>query len=143
MANFEQNIPDRCRNCQMVQNTLAHIEQHEEAKEVLTEHAMSDTPELLSERILDTLIDHDIDIDPDDADLGAKMRQGIGQALDELDEHMEEIERFGNELVLGCRGLLKLRASSDNVTYTVAVCRSPHAPMGENIEPTIVKRASS
>lgn len=53
------------------------------------------------------------------------IRQRVGKDLEEIDKEVAEIREDMDSNALSCSGILKMRASKGDVTYTVSVCTSP------------------
>lgn len=133
-------IPSKCSDCLHVQAGLDTIECNNRSKEFILASATDGTVEFAAREMTAHSAELGLPDSLDEDSLGEKLRIGAAEALDKIDETNLCLEAGINELVTGCNGLLRMRAKRDGVTYTVPICTSPIAPIGNSIETVEVNR---
>lgn len=140
----EFTIPERCITCPHIAEGLLHIEEHVDELEHLNMHAKEDVPTEIADSIIETLSRlEDIPVDDEHTEeLRKRVRMSLGQRMNEVDTLIAEHRLSLVAATIGCRGLFKVRASRDGITYTVGICGSPNTANGNSIEPANIHRTN-
>lgn len=68
-------------------------------------------------------------------ELKSGIRKLVGDGLDNIDDEIDSLNAEINANAIACDGVLKMRASKGDVTYTVSVCTSPRVYMRDSDYP--------
>lgn len=118
------SIPDKCRGC-AVQHALARaISRLSRDKDGVLRTAgmlVGETGESV-----DGMIDRAFDEAPPEVteDVKRTLRVNVGDRLAEIDGNIEAAAQYMADSQQACKGVLRMRATRDSVTYTVSVCTS-------------------
>jgi hypothetical protein len=123
MPEFESfSIPEKCIGCPKQHALATALQALEIAKDLMQEtgiNLIDETPEGLNAEIGELL--------PEEVAASAleNLRKYLAGGLDSIDEAVTGAEASSQALALSCSGVLKMRASKGDFTYTVNICTSP------------------
>lgn len=117
----ELAIPDKCRDCgiqcelgrQLLEMTLFRHVAGSAAEELVGDSGMQ----------FDEMIDRAFPEEKAD-DIKAMFRKNAGNSLEEIDEAIDSCREEIDANAMSCGGVLRMRATKGDVTYTVNVCTS-------------------
>ena len=119
----EFEIPPKCEGCGVIcdaKSKLKGLLFNKYAISHFGEHLMTDGDEF------DAMIDENLPAEVAD-EIKKQARTTVVDGLDTLDSDIESIYADINANTLACDGILKMRATKGDATYTVSVCTSPRA----------------
>lgn len=115
------DLPDRCKGCAVQCENfaeLAGLMVHKEMGNMIGESLVGDEGKEFDE-MLDSRLPEDIA-----EEAKVHLRQSVGDGLEDIDQRVTDIKDKISADALACDGVLKMRASKGDVTYTVNVCTS-------------------
>ncbi len=129
---YDVDIPDECRGCAVQCENFSKLEGlmvHKEMGNMIGESLMGDEGKEFDEMLESRL--------PEEVAEGVKthLRQSIVDGLDDIDQRVSNIKDKISADALACDGVLKMRASKGDVTYTVNVCTSQREYSRDNSTP--------
>lgn len=115
------DLPERCRDCAVQCGnfaTLAALMHHKEMGNMIGESLVGDEG-----KEFDEMLDSHLPVEIAE-EAKVHLRQSIGDGLEDIDQRVTGIKDKISADALACDGVLKMRASKGDVTYTVGVCTS-------------------
>lgn len=140
-----------CEACPKVLHTMHSMEHVSGFSEFLTDLAFQDVDsdtvehfETLREtglvQMLEAATGESL---PDGQSFLKTLRQETARQLERLDERSEETAQTVQELITGCPGPLKMRATKGGQVITATVCTSPSNDIGFSCEDVHIDRSRS
>lgn len=123
-SDFESmpTLPDKCKGCGIQCNLYSKIAELLDMQASLGAFGEDLVGEPGAQ--FDAFIDSQI---PDELadNVKKQTRQKVGSDIEKLDQDISETRREIDNHALACNGVLKMRASKGDVTYTASICTSP------------------
>jgi hypothetical protein len=117
------NVPEKCRRCpevcELIQS-LQILENQDRLTKEAAERLVGTTGELLDTAMEQAFGDRA-------EDLATFVRQSTAEQLDMVEEEIDFVADEITALTSSCEGVVNLRATKKNKTYTVRVCGSDEA----------------
>lgn len=139
------NIPEKCANCPNITLRREDIDEHNRQIDDIISQATSDVPEGFAEFAISVYHDLKDPSEPDESapveQVASIIREMQGEKMEELTDHVRELEQQIASFAKDCLGTLRLRGSRDGRRQvTVGVCMSPSLADGDGTEPATVTR---
>lgn len=115
-------IPEKCRDCPVQCELQARM-----GELLMAQQAMGSFGEALVGKKgekFDEMIDATLPREVAD-EMKEVARKRVGFDLEKVDENIDETRQEIDAIALSCSGVLKMRATKGDVTYTVSLCTSP------------------